>query len=235
MSGKFEEIVKRIKQATTARTQIDLAVVLGIRQSSISDAKRRGAVPSSWLITLFDKYQLNPNWVSKGVGPVYLRNAQICDYDGPGESTAMMSAESQGTYDCLAANSTAGVEAAFYSTNVRGGAQWTPVQDGMIAIPKKFHRPGLMVVSQGSSSMEPVIHKDAYIGIDSGQKNIVSGELYALSLPFEGLTVKRVFFNLDKMSLELRDEVKDYPEIIMPMSEMENKVIGRVIWVMQNL
>ena len=41
----FDEIFERIKIATNTRTQVELAEVLDIRQSSISDAKRRNSVP----------------------------------------------------------------------------------------------------------------------------------------------------------------------------------------------
>ena len=41
----FAEIYERIKLATNSRTQVELAEVLDIRQSSISDAKRRNSVP----------------------------------------------------------------------------------------------------------------------------------------------------------------------------------------------
>lgn len=42
----------RIFEATVCRTQVDLAAVLGIKQSSISDAKRRNSIPSDWLIKI---------------------------------------------------------------------------------------------------------------------------------------------------------------------------------------
>ena len=48
----FDEILDRIKKATGARTQVELASLLGIRQSSISDAKRRNSVPADWYMKL---------------------------------------------------------------------------------------------------------------------------------------------------------------------------------------
>ncbi len=46
-STDFEAQMERIKVATGKRTQIELADFLGIRQSSVSDAKRRGKIPSA--------------------------------------------------------------------------------------------------------------------------------------------------------------------------------------------
>lgn len=70
MMNLFQEVYDRIRYATNARTQVELAEVLEIRQSSISDAKRRDSVPSDWYMKLFEKFGLNPDWLKKGVGPM---------------------------------------------------------------------------------------------------------------------------------------------------------------------
>lgn len=41
--------MERIRFITGTETQAELADLLGVRQSFISDAKRRGKIPSSWL------------------------------------------------------------------------------------------------------------------------------------------------------------------------------------------
>lgn len=65
----FTEIYERIKLATNCRTQVELAELLNIRQSSISDAKRRDSVPGDWYMKLFERFGLNPDWLKYGVGP----------------------------------------------------------------------------------------------------------------------------------------------------------------------
>lgn len=62
----------RVFDAAECRTQEELARILGIRQSAISDAKRRGSVPSEWLICLFRLRNVNPEWVLTGCGPKFL-------------------------------------------------------------------------------------------------------------------------------------------------------------------
>lgn len=61
-----------IREATGLRTQSEVAALLGIQQSSISDAKCRNSLPDQWLIILLDKQALNPAWVRSGEGPRYL-------------------------------------------------------------------------------------------------------------------------------------------------------------------
>ena len=55
------------------RTQIELARFLGIQQSSISDAKRRGAIPAEWLLKLLRHKGINPDWVLSGEGSCFMR------------------------------------------------------------------------------------------------------------------------------------------------------------------
>lgn len=58
--------------ATRTRTQVELAAYLGIRQSSISCAKRRANIPAEWLLTLLLNNNVNPVWILSGKGQQYL-------------------------------------------------------------------------------------------------------------------------------------------------------------------
>jgi hypothetical protein len=72
----FEDAFDRIKKATGLRTQVEVAKLLDIRQSSISDAKRRKSIPDGWLIKLYQLYGLNPNWILEGNNPSSWANAK---------------------------------------------------------------------------------------------------------------------------------------------------------------
>lgn len=64
----FESQYKRILEITECKTQSELAAFLEVRQSSISDAKRRKAIPPDWLLKLFTKRRINPDWIRTGIG-----------------------------------------------------------------------------------------------------------------------------------------------------------------------
>lgn len=68
----FQDAYERILQSTGLRTQTDIAALLGVKQSSISEAKRRNHIPDSWILTLFNKKGLNPSWIRTGEGPQYV-------------------------------------------------------------------------------------------------------------------------------------------------------------------
>lgn len=75
----FESQYRRVLEAAACRTQARLAEVLEIRQSSISDARRRKTVPSEWLATLFEKKGVNPDWIRTGTGAKCLKAAGAKD------------------------------------------------------------------------------------------------------------------------------------------------------------
>ncbi len=68
----FEFQYKRVFEAAECRTQVELADFLEVRQSSISDARRRQSIPAEWRMKLFAKKRVNPEWVICGQGSKYL-------------------------------------------------------------------------------------------------------------------------------------------------------------------
>lgn len=72
MNINFSAAYTRIRDVTGLRTQNEIAACLGIRQSSISDAKKRGAIPDGWLIVLLQQKGINPTWILTGEGTRYL-------------------------------------------------------------------------------------------------------------------------------------------------------------------
>ncbi len=71
LSSSFESQYQRVFEAAECKTQVELASVLDVRQSSVSDAKRRQSTPAEWLLTLFAKKSISPRWVLCGEGARY--------------------------------------------------------------------------------------------------------------------------------------------------------------------
>ena len=68
----MNDMLRRFFQAAECKTQMELAAFLGIRQSSVSDAKRREVIPAEWLVTLMRQKNTHPDWVLSGIGPRFL-------------------------------------------------------------------------------------------------------------------------------------------------------------------
>ena len=71
-SSPDDTLLARIFEAAECSTQVELAKLLSIKQSSISDAIRRNSIPSDWLVKLFCLKRINPEWVITGLGPKHL-------------------------------------------------------------------------------------------------------------------------------------------------------------------
>ncbi len=230
--SNFEEVFERIKHATNTRTQVELANVLDIRQSSISDAKRRNSVPADWCMKLFERFGLNPDWLKKGTGPMYLRTEM--GY-APVEATAALN-----TYEDVALYSDPDAKSEIVSVysmqrwpDLEAGDQANsaagPKVVGKLSVPLSYAVPGLKVFQLDSTSMEPLIRKGAYVGVDTTQKQAVSGELYAIRLPYEGLVMKRVFLG-PAGELFLRAENPQHPELTLTTDKIGEALAGRVVW-----
>ncbi|MDL2210269.1 helix-turn-helix domain containing protein [Desulfovibrio sp. OttesenSCG-928-O18] len=64
----------RILAATGCRTQMELANLLGIRQSSVSEVVKRNKIPPGWLVKL-QRLGVNIDWITAGKGPQYIPRA----------------------------------------------------------------------------------------------------------------------------------------------------------------
>ncbi|WP_165174449.1 helix-turn-helix domain-containing protein [Desulfovibrio sp. ZJ369] len=227
----FAEIYERIKLATSSRTQVELAEVLDIRQSSISDAKRRNSVPGDWYMKLFEKFGLNPDWLKQGVGPMYLRTEHgYMPQDAPAAL-----AESAAHYgDALAKHSVSTIFDMQCAYNDKASRpELTPV--GKIALPLSLGREGLLVLRMRGANMSPLILPGAHLGVDTLDNTVVSGQIYAIFAPNEGLMLRRVFLNSAQDGYLLRSESPDFPETALTPELLAKRLLGRVVWILQEL
>lgn len=221
-----QEVYNRIRMATNAKTQLELANLLEIRQSSISDAKRRDSVPSEWYMKLFEKFGLNPDWLKNGIGPMYLRTDEgyIPSYvkNANGDSI------------CYSNPISKSVLTTVYSMQCHWEEKmplWQAV--GKIALPQTFSTPQMLVFKVESDSLAPTIRRSAYIGINTGFSHPVSGEIFGILMPLEGLVLKRLFLDAEQNRFILRSDQTGYPESSLLVEECETRIVGRVAWVLQ--
>ena len=53
-------------------SQAELAAFLGVKQASVSNARRLKSIPSTWLMILRERKRVSPDWILSGEGPIYL-------------------------------------------------------------------------------------------------------------------------------------------------------------------
>lgn len=65
----FLDTFNRVRLETDLQTQEQLARFLGIRQSSVSGAKKRGRFPPAWAEKIGRHYNLRYEWIMDGAEP----------------------------------------------------------------------------------------------------------------------------------------------------------------------
>lgn len=216
----FEDAYARIQAATHTRTQTEIANLLGIKQSSISDAKKKNTIPDGWLVTLYRSCGLEPDWILFGQEPASKGNAV---------STGVR--ETTGDYASAPTRATVYAMARTDSETgawVRQGLESIPVFDSLV-------RPNLLVVKMDNTAMEPVIRRGAYVGIDCDDVRIRSGEIYALDFPGEGLVIKRVVRDLEAKRLTILADNPTHQPQHLPLDTPDVTPLGKAVWVIQEL
>lgn len=230
MGHFYKETMERMKIVSHTRTQAELAALLGIRQASISDAKRRQSIPAEWYLKLFEKLGVNPDWLKKGTGPIYLRT-EAGYLPGNGKGTAI---DPHLLGSPLAQPMLATVYA-MRTTPGKGVASAPELQPlGKLSVPKPYARKGIIILAVDNDAAAPTVRRGAHVGIDTAAGHPASGELFAVSLPCAGIVLRRLFLDQKEDCLVLRAENPAYPDIRVRAS-LKETILGRLAWVMQEV
>jgi len=113
--------------------------------------------------------------------------------------------------------------------------RWEPEAICHVCIPLTYYRESILIVQIEGRSMEPEIRSGAFVGLDTDQRELVTGEKYGVRVPYEGLTVKRIFIDPKARELVLRSINPEHPEMRVPLDDRDGLIVGRAVWVMQGL
>lgn len=235
-TAEFMEIFGRLKQATGAATDTELAKTLGIKQGAVSSAKRNLQIPPVWIAKVSKAFSVSADWLFYGTGPMKRGNVQIAPAgaqnfctipDGEPEWMSPESAPAMGY--TLVPKVMARLAAGTGSLETEGEVI------GYYAFKTDFlrrkGRPRRMVLMDvAGDSMEPVLMDRDSVLIDESQSAIISGGLFAVGVDQE------VFVKyLDKVpgKLILRSKNAEYPPIEVDMNGHISdavRIIGRVVW-----
>jgi len=83
-------------------------------------------------------------------------------------------------------------------------------------------------------SMIPTISDGSVVLVDTNQKKIIDGKVFAIEIPYIGATVKRVFVEYNKLILKADNPVykeKKYPLDVIEKEEL--RIVGRIIKVIE--
>ncbi len=211
-ASRFENFITRVKQATGISSLNKISADLGVHRSSINQARKRDRIPDKWILQLFRKHGLNPDWLEHGTGPQFLISsadefvripkvkARLCAGDGSFE----VGSDIEGYYSFR--------------------NDWLS-NKGII---------GKMVLMDIiGNSMEPELQNGDTILLDESQKEILAGAIYAVGIE-DTIMVKRVEKHPSGLVLLSSNPIygpihqkKDDPNRVC--------IIGKVIWVCREL
>lgn len=214
-AAKFESFLQRVFQATGITSQTELASVLKINRSAITQARKKNSIPDKWILQLYKTFGLNPDWVETGSGQTFIKKSASDDsiFKNIPKVKARLSAGG-GSFEV-------GSEVEGYYAFRK---DW---------LTTKGNRNKMVLMDIFGNSMEPEMKDGDTILIDESQKDILAGAIYAVGID-DTIMVKRVEKHPNK--LVLLSDNKDYSPIYLQGNEINSvRIIGKVIWISREL
>lgn len=215
----FEQFMSLVKESFGELTQQDLAELLGVKQPTVSAAKRRGRVPLSWIIRL-RRLLGNEQWPAP-----------------PPEDSSFPGLLGETAKKNLARlREHAGKPVRVYGTKCEWPAgRKSPVLPivGYETLSRRFVDDGVLVFRVESPAMRDTLGDCALVGVDAEDHTPVSGALFAVHMPGEGVIVRR-FSHAGSKVLLCTDQAS-LPPFEMSEKELEKRMMGRCLWAIREL
>ncbi len=215
------ERIRHIRESILKVNQASFADNLGFaRIATISDYEKNKRNPD---ITTVRKIASIGNvtleWLLTGRGPI-----SVSDAIKPHEAKEPQSGFYPGDF----------VEVKIYDMALVGAPRDFPGCEpvGFMPVSREDFNKGPVAIRVRGVGMVPNIIDGAIAGLDTANKAIVSGDIYAVWLNYEGATIKRLFVYPDRIIL--RPDNPTFPESSIPTANLGDEfIIGRVVWLYQ--
>lgn len=206
----IDGLIRRIVDVTGVATQSELAQVLEINRSAITHARNNNKIPDKWILKLYRKFNLNPEWVESGTGSTFLNRSSGSDmkFERIPKVNAILSA-GDGSFEVDSK-----VDEYIYFSS------------GWLA--SKGSVRTMVAMEVKGDSMEPEIREGDTVLIDRSQQDIISRKIYAVGLE-ETIFIKRLEKHPGK--LVLCSDNRAYAPIYVSKNDLKEVwIIGRVLW-----
>ncbi len=211
----FDDFLKRVFEAAGIDSQTDLARILKVNRSAVTQARKKGAIPDRWLLQLYRSYGLSPEWLETGKGRVFMgrRQEERSGFAKIPKVSARLCA-GNGSFEV-------GGDVQGYYSFRKAWLTKRGVPDQMV------------LLDIFGNSMEPEMRDGDTVLVDQSQKNILAGAIFALGIE-DTIMVKRVEKHPQK--LVLRSDNRDYAPIYLEGNDANQvRILGKVIWVCREI
>ncbi len=209
-SSRFDAFFDRVSSAAGITTQLELADLLNVNRSAVTQAKQRDAIPEKWLYILARDHDFSPAWLERGEGPMKTRDDDATRPDAvlvPKVRATLCAGG--GSFDVSATT-----------------VDHTPFASPWIN--RKGVPNAMVLMDIIGNSMEPALLDGDTVLIDQSQNTIFAGGIYAVGVE-DTVLVKR----LEKRpgALVLLSDNPDYQPIMLRGEELDTvRVVGKIIW-----
>lgn len=111
---------------------------------------------------------------------------------------------------------------------------WSQEPERQIEVLPQYAKPGCIALRVEGDSMEPTITRGAYVGVVPLNGSISEGGIYLVHVAPFGRLIKRIRMG-SADSIELVSDNRKYPPRSLPLEQYDSVVVGRVVWVWQEL
>jgi len=214
---KFDIFIRRAFEVLQISSQNKLAGLLGINRAGITQAKKKGTVPEKWILELYRKYGINPDWIETGSGKMF-----IAERDGSVIVPEYRSAPYVKARLCAGDGSFEVDETIHDYWMFR--ADW---------LNRKGPASHMVLIDINGNSMEPELKHGDTVMVDTSQRDILAGSISAVGID-DTIMVKRIEKHPGK--LVLRSDNKDYEPIYLSGDEMDSfRIIGKIVWISRDV
>lgn len=216
------EILDEIKKLKGLKTDTALAALFNVKPNTVSNWRKRNTLPYEQIVSHCEKENMDIHTILLG------KNS---------DKTIPFDPRITNTYSSEYRLQEEIVSVDVYSSNgsetLRDLMRSKPIEN--ILVPAYLINDSIITIKVKSSSMEPTIMEDAYIGVDRLDRELISGKLYAVFIPHEGIVVKRLYIDVGRIIL--RSDNMLFPELSVAFEDIpaDNFILGRVQWVIQRL
>lgn len=229
--GGFEGFFARAAKAAGLASQAELAGLLGVHRSAVTQAKRKDAVPKAWVLAVSRRTGADPDWLEFGR---QRRATAGLARDAEGRGVGASGDEEPAASGVFAAVPKVRARLSAGGGSFEAGGEverYYPFRQDWLRAKGQPSRMVLMDVV--GNSMEPEIRHGDMVLIDQGQAAVVAHGVYAVGLE-DTVLVKRV--EKRPGQLVLLSDNRDYAPIVLAGDELDAlRIIGRVLWVGREL
>lgn len=215
MENQFQTFFDRVSSALGIKNLSELATLLRVNRSSITQARKNNSVPANWLLALFRSQGLNPDWLEGGDGPKWLK-----PYDTDGGDFFPVPK--------VQARLCAGAGSFEVGTQIEDHYSFKTAW-----LQSKGSKDRMVLMDVFGNSMAPEIKDGDTVLIDQSQTDVFAGTVYAVGVE-DTIMVKRIEKHPRK--LVLLSDNKEYAPIFLSDEEMDRvRIIGKVLWICRAL